>query len=391
MSTPAVPPLDTRPLVEPADPAAARAFARDLRARRGQQSVFSGAGGIAGAVVAGFIGLVALFLFAAIFAAAVESGQPLGYVFAVVPILIPAAFVTLVIVRIRRGNAAQANTWYRLDRFARANGLAFNPSMSAPARPGMIFSLGSARRARDIVSGVRRRPLEVANYSYETGSGKDRTTHYWGYLALRLPTPLPHIVLDATSNNGLFGASNLPVSFAKDQRLSLEGDFDEHFALYCPSGYERDALYLFTPDIMARFIDNAAALDVEVVDDWLFLYAKRDFSTLYPAIWTWLFSIVDALDDKFAQWARWRDERLQIAVPDAVPDAIPAAVTLPAAEAAPVAAPAPALLTPPPAGVAQAGRRLKQGVPWGAIVVGVVFVALWLLFQSGMLEQFLSP
>ena len=86
--------------------------------------------------------------------------------------------------------------------------------------------------------------------------------------------PLPHIVLDSTGNNSVFG-SNLPVTFDADQLLGLEGDFDRHFSLYCPADYERDALYLFTPDIMARFIDNAAVLDVEIVDDWLFLYGKR--------------------------------------------------------------------------------------------------------------------
>ena len=33
---------------------------------------------------------------------------------------------------------------------------------------------------------------------------------------------------------------------------------------------------------MARFIDHAAALDVEIVDDWLFLYGQRQFSSLDP-------------------------------------------------------------------------------------------------------------
>ena len=50
--------------------------------------------------------------------------------------------------------------------------------------------------------------------------------------------------------------------------------------------------------------------DVEIVDDWLFLYAKRDFSTLDPATWAWLFSVVGALLGKLAQWERWRDDRL---------------------------------------------------------------------------------
>ncbi len=130
--------------------------------------------------------------------------------------------------------------------------------------------------------------------------------------------------------------SNLPTTFSRDQRLSLEGDFDQHFALYCPTGYERDALYLFTPDVMARFIDNAAALDVEIVDDRLFLYARRELSTLDPAVWQWIFGTVDAIDEKLGQWARWRDERL------------------PAARR-PVASGVP-LLTPPPVGsLARAG------------------------------------
>ena len=187
--------------------------------------------------------------------------------------------------------------------------MSYLPGLQSPGLPGMIFNVGSSRGPRATSSAASTpRFVEFANYQYTTGSGKNRTTHRWGYVAIKLDVPLPHIVLDATSNNSLFG-SNLPATFDKDQRLSLEGDFDEHFALYCPEGYEHDALYLFTPDIMARFIDNAAALDVEIVDDWLFLYGKREFSSLDPATWAWLFSVVAALLDKFAQWARWRDER----------------------------------------------------------------------------------
>ncbi|WP_338037096.1 hypothetical protein [Microbacterium lushaniae] len=214
--------------------------------------------------------------------------------------------------------------------------------------------------------------VEFANYRYTTGSGKNRTTHKWGYVAVKLDTPLPHIVLDAIGNNGLFGVSNLPAAFDRDQRLSLEGDFDRYFSLYCPADYERDALYLFTPDIMARFIDNAAALDVEIVDDWLFLYAKRDLSTLDPATWAWLFSVVAALLDKFDQWARWRDDRLAHA-PMAAADG----------DAAPAGAAAAPMLTPPPAGVAPGGRRLKRGFSWGTVVV-IVLVIAWYVVRGVM-------
>ena len=78
----------------------------------------------------------------------------------------------------------------------------------------MIFGIGSSRQATDLVRGDRPRFVEFGNYAYTTGSGKNRTTHHWGYVAVKLDVPLPHIVLDATSNNALFG-SNLPATFDK--------------------------------------------------------------------------------------------------------------------------------------------------------------------------------
>ncbi|WP_317451884.1 hypothetical protein [Microbacterium sp. NIBRBAC000506063] len=213
-------------------------------------------------------------------------------------------------------------------------------------------------------AGQQPRFVEFANYRYVTGSGKNQTTHKWGYVAVHLDVPLPHIVLDAVGNNGLLN-SNLPMSFRREQRLGLEGDFDRHFSLYCPAGYEQDALYLFTPDIMARFVDHAAELDVEIVDDWLFLYAKRDFSTLDPATWAWLFSVVGALLTKLDQWARWRDERLRR---EQGSDA---------ASALPFTAP-PAALTPP--GVAPEGRRLRKRVAWW-VLIPFALASAWIVAQ----------
>src|SRR6478736_3983142 len=324
---PASSPFDARPLVEPVPPGAGRAFVQELK-RSGRLP--SGSATVVVFIVAGIVvlfvfGSVALTLVAAVFSAVAAGitggGEAAGWgvLTAFLPLLFIGGIVTVVVlvgVRLARGGGERM---YRLDRFARANGMSYVPRFGDPGLPGMIFSLGSARYATDLVRGEQPRFVEFGNYQYTTGSGKNRTTHNWGYVAVKLDVPLPNIVLDATSNNSLFG-SNLPASFDKDQRLSLEGDFDRYFDLYCPAGYETDALYLFTPDIMARFIDHAAALDVEIVDDWLFLYARRSFSTLDPATWAWLFSVVGALLDKFAQWARWRDDRLA-AAPPSIPDA----------------------------------------------------------------------
>ncbi|KAA9108458.1 hypothetical protein [Microbacterium rhizomatis] len=369
--------FDPRPLTDPVDRAASRAYIRRLRAEGRVPSLFSNLGGVGAVVVGGFIVVVFAGVFLSIVLAMIDSFvsgdgfQPLGLVFLLFPVVILAVFVTIAVSVVRRFFQAD-DTRYRLDAFARANGMTFIPSIGNPPLPGMIFGIGGSRVARDVVRAAQPRFAEFGNYRYTTGSGKDRTTHDWGYVAIRLDTPLPNIVLDAVGNNGLFGASNLPASFAKHQRLSLEGDFDTYFSLYCPEGYERDALYLFTPDIMERFVDNAAALDVEIVDDWLFLYGQRSFSTIDPHTWAWLFSVVGALNDKFAQWARWRDERLSS-------ETAGASRTDAAASAVPFAAPTRAL-TPPP-GVAPQGRRLTRRFPWAGVVVLVAFAAFWIFTQ----------
>jgi len=346
--------LDTAPLTEPVDRAGVRAFTADLR-RRGllrSNTVAIIVFAVIGAAVVFVVGPILV----ALVGTAVTGGN--GSALVLLPFLAVLAVAVLLVTAIARGVGGAAERRYRLDRFARANGMTWHPGFADPALPGMIFGLGHDRGTHDLVRRDSPRFVEIANYTYETGSGKNEQTHRWAYVAVRLDTPLPHIVLDAVGNNGLFGGSNLPLSFDRHQRLSLEGDFDRHFALYCPEGYERDALYLFTPDVMARFVDNAAALDVEIVDDWLFLYSRRDLSTLDPATWQWLFATIDAIDDKLAQWARWRDERL--------------------AEApAPTASGVP-LLTPPPAGVASEGRRLRRGFSWVTALFVVLYAGWWL-------------
>lgn len=246
---------------------------------------------------------------------------------------------------------------YLLDRFARANRMEYVPTITRPPLTGMIFGYGEPAIATDVLMRRGTVPFSVANYAYSTGSGRNREQHRWGYVAMRLPIDLPHIVLDARGNNTL-GRSNLPVQFAGRQQLGLEGDFDRHFTLYCPEGYEADALYLFTPDVMARFIDRAAELDVEIVDDHLFLYSRRELSTLDPETWTWLLSVIDALAQKTEQWRRWRDTRLgdtRVVFDGAGANSHVAA----------------GRIIRPPRGVAKQGRRLRPKTEWVWIVIGV--------------------
>jgi hypothetical protein len=387
--------FDWRPLVAPVDPRAAAAFARAL-AEQGRVPRGTDAARIVAVVIlmvcGGGIILTFGFIAVAIVATATAAGSGWPALLVFVPLAAIAAVIVLIAVLALRGGRSSKERWLRLDTFARANGMTYVPSLPQPHLPGMIFALGSDRQATDLVRGELPRFVEFGNHRYVTGSGDNRSTVSWGYVAVRLDVPLPHIVLDAVGNNGV--GTNLPSAFDRRQRLSLEGDFDRYFHLYCPRGYEADALYLFTPDVMARFIDNAAQLDVEIVDDWLFLYSRRDLSTLDPATWAWLFATVAALLDKLAQWARWRDDRLTQAA--TVARSIPAGWGDAAASGIPGASgSAQPLVTPPPLalrapGVAPPGQRLRPGTRWGVVVVCVIVFGWLLLFPFGGLAALVA-
>ena len=363
--------FDSRPLTDPVDRAALAGYVRQAKTTTTGGQVVVVVGVIVTVVAFSFIGTV----FGAL--ATAHFGGTASFITPVIVLLGVAGIIVAGVFWFRRQRIRE----YRLATFAQANGMTYLSALDDPQLPGMIFDQGHARRATELVRGSVPRFVEFANYQYTTGSGKNAQTHTWGYIAIRLDVPLPNIVLDSLGNNGFLG-SNLPARYAKHQRLSLEGDFDRSFALYCPEGYERDALYLFTPDIMARFMDNAASFDVEIVDDWLLLYAQRQqVSTLDPATWARMFATVGAVIDKLAQWARWRDERLGAAA------GVPAAggAVTPLAFAGGVAAPTPGVpgqAWSPPPGVAGAGRRLKRTVPWVTFLAIGGFIVLWFAMQA---------
>ena len=131
----------------------------------------------------------------------------------------------------------------------------------------------------------------------------------WHYLAVTLPAPLPHLVLDATANDGI--GSDLPAGVDRSQRLSFAGEFDRKFRAYAPAEYGADALYFLTPDVMAALVDDAAEFNVEIVDDTLvfFTSAPADFGR--AATWQTVAAILGNAAARIVDSAtRYRDERV---------------------------------------------------------------------------------
>jgi hypothetical protein len=273
-----------------------------------------------------------------------DGGEGFAAVFPLIFMLVFIAIAVFVVVR-HFGSGCSWSRWMRLSRFAADNGLEFRTASPNPSYSGMIFDLGYGRATSNHLNSVTGRYFDLGDYQYTTGSGRSRTTHYWGFLALKLDRELPNMVLDSKENNSLFG-SDLPIHLDRDQILSLEGDFDKHFTLYCPKEYEQDALYVFTPDLMALLIDDAGSFDVEIVDDWMFIYSPHRFPPLSQPNYARLFTIVQTVGNKtISQTANYHDDRVGSMSANFV---------------------------------APQGQRLRHGTSIGALIIGGLFAAFWL-------------
>lgn len=221
------------------------------------------------------------------------------------------AFLYLARVRLPRWGSRLWRERLMVSRFAEENGATYEPNTSRVPPSGMIFGQGHERAITDRVSFSAEPRFEVGNLHYRVNLPRNAVIDFhWGYIRIPLERHFPHTVLDSTSNNGIRGAA-LPARLRGRGQVELEGDFSEYFVLTVPQGYERDALYLLTPDLMLLLIEEGADLDIEIIDDILFIYRPRIFRLSSAEEWQRIERIVDTIGDRTQhRTARYGDERV---------------------------------------------------------------------------------
>jgi hypothetical protein len=320
------------------------------------------------------LGVLMVVLLASITAETLQEGAPDAAseaswqaLIAAVPLILLVVFGSWVIRSRERRGGYRAHL--RLVRFAEANGMTYLPG---PMSDGHF---GSARRYFDLTRVMRPAAapgVEFGNHEIVTAGRREGAPRFGGYAMVRLAHEMPHIRVIA--RRGVVRRALTMMSRPeREQRLELEGDFDRHFALYCPAGSERDALYLFTPDILAVLIDRVRGLDVEVVGDRLLLTSFDDVVTRDPERWRDVIEATTALVAKVNRWERWRAARAARPEDPSALDAVLQAVGLP--DAGHASRPKPV-------------RRLRMTPTLGGVIaVGVPL----LLFVVGWIAVLVSP
>lgn len=220
--------------------------------------------------------------------------------FAAVMVLV-AVFGTRAGLRMQRDRGA----WMTA---ALARGFSYRGRIGAPGLPGLVFRTGENVVADQVVDALESETPFLAGSvtgTYASDSSLPRQL-VSSFIALPLPREVPNLVL---TGKGLGVLTFLGVAISGRQRLSLEGDFDRTFTLYAPADYERDALYIFAPDLMALLVDAAGSCDVEFVDGWMFVYGGPGRFTDAAAL-DRILAVVRMLRAKLErQTGRYADER----------------------------------------------------------------------------------
>ena len=228
-------------------------------------------GRVSGGAIAFSIGAVIVLaaLSTAGYAGVIRGFGPELAIFpAILAVVMAGGLVASVFINLRASKGR--DSWFS---DALAHGFSYRKQGSAPGLPGLLFRSGENVEVFDVVDALDSSTPFLAGtitgtYAAETSLPRRIAA---SFIALPLPRAVPNIVL---LGSGIGMLTLAGVAMAGRQRLSLEGDFDKSFSLYCPSGYERDALYIFAPDLMQRLIETTAGCDVELVDDWMFVYSS---------------------------------------------------------------------------------------------------------------------
>ena len=203
----------------------------------------------------------------------------LGFIFAVTneALWLPLALVALLVVayfilRLVMNRQFLDGRHEKLLTYATAHKLEYDPiRMPSVNDLGAVDDIENARNKR-IQNVLKGSDWTYCDFAYDlynrTKYGEYKAaTVYYGVMYTELPRELPNVFFDSIRARG----RQFRFHFARNQRHSLEGDFDKHFVTYFPPEYTIDSMSFISPEVMWA-MREASDYDIEIVGNRLYMY-----------------------------------------------------------------------------------------------------------------------
>ncbi|MGV9002270.1 MAG: hypothetical protein ACOH18_04950 [Candidatus Saccharimonadaceae bacterium] len=180
-------------------------------------------------------------------------------------------FLGVLLIIMARLNSSIEKDTARLYRFAVANNAHIIVNQTDLDYEGTLFKQGRYRTIDN--AAVFTDEKEIGNYKYVLRTRGTYFTHAWGYMRVKLKTPLPHILLDSKKNSLVHsGIVNLPSHLSMDHTVHLENSFNDDYTLYVSVDYRQSTPDVFIAEALTELVNNGLHYNLEIVDDYLYLY-----------------------------------------------------------------------------------------------------------------------
>ncbi|MFE6736621.1 hypothetical protein [Microbacterium sp. NPDC057650] len=195
--------------------------------------------------------------------------------------------------------------WYRLRRFAQANGLTHELKETEPVRAAAIFARAEGPQLDDPVTGTSPRPFEVANLSFHIGGGQARIDVAMAYARFVVSAELPPMSLQSvTARGGAAWRVEKPQTV-----ISVDEEFDRRFKVFCGPEDEAAVRAVLDAGTRGALLTVAGDADVQVIGQEVWFVARQDLRLQDPVVWEWVEDLSGLLD-------RGLDPRPGAATPD---------------------------------------------------------------------------
>lgn len=240
-----------------------------------------------------FLGVPLLFILCLVASSA--GARPLGLFYlalAAIGFVGVPTVVAIDSIRQRNADPTVRVSAARLREFANDNAFQYVPVGHFSAAPGIFLSTHGGS-AVDVIMGRHGPSFAMGSVGTAGAAGPDPSFFGGGFVVIHGQRPLPHLFVVPRSVEA--GDTALERWGLEESGLSLEGDFDARFALYVPEGYERDALYVLTPDVMSAMVDEAGDFFIETYGTSFYVFSTVPFIGGGEELYRRLFGIVETL------------------------------------------------------------------------------------------------
>jgi len=156
-----------------------------------------------------------------------------------------------------------------------ARGYGYHERLVAPKLRGLLFTEGSGVVAERVVDALDSpTPFLAGRVSAVYTAAKTPLSTL--FIAIPLSRSMPSVVLVNAHSRALRDAG---MSLGTRELVTLEGGFDDAYSLYSQIGGATLALAVFTPELMRQVVRSGSNSDIEIVDDWMFVYGDASETT----------------------------------------------------------------------------------------------------------------